>query len=764
MTVMGAFLMKQPLRNGLGWLLLLLLSIGQPLMAQSNGVSDSRYAVLTRGVNISRWFWLNDDRSDFYYQTYISDAQLAEIRATGFNHVRLPIDPAYLIEVSTLRVLPDPQMVDHIEQAIQRILAQDLAVIVDLHPLDDFKAQLMTDTGLQAAFEQLWEQLARRFSPLNPERVFLEVMNEPAPEDGSIWPPLQERFVNAMRRGAPQHTLIVGGVNFNSIDGLLALPLLSDRNLIYNFHFYDPFIFTHQGAFWLPTVGAVYNLPYPSTGGRCGTLPDFFNEQANQDAGWYCNNETWDFSRIETRIQQAAVWAQQNGVRITANEFGVYPSVSPPADRLQWFRDTRTILERYNIGWTVWGYDDIFGLGYTPDSPVMDAEVLAALNLTPASAVAVNPSPAPSIPVTPLAESTSLPTRPPVTLSAPADLESRYALLSSGVAIASWFAYNPDTREHFQSFMSDTQLVQLRSIGFRHIRLAVAPEALLDMNNPAIPNPAVLPYLQTAIDRILAADLAVILDIHPRTDSFKANLNQLEFSAAFEHFWEGLATTFRNVAPDRLFFEVMNQPAPEMPRGWWSLQGRVVSRIRAAAPNHTIIVTASDWSSPWTLAQMIPYPDANLIYTFDFYNPFAFTHQGASFSTTTAPLYNLPYPSTGGRCGSLPDFGSAQANKAAQDYCTIAPYDAAQMETDLQPVTAWGQEQDVLLLVGAFGVHVSAPSADRLQWFQDFRQTLALNGIGWTLWDYDGEFGLQYTAASQMPNPAVLSALGLAAP
>lgn len=757
--------MKRPVLKVTGWVLFwLMMGVWQPLVAQSNVVSDTRYNMLTRGVNISRWFWLNDDRSDFYYQTYISDAQLAEIRATGFNHVRLPIDPAYLLDAATLRVLPDPQMVDHIEQAVQRILGQDLAVIVDLHPLDEFKAQLMTDTGLQAAFEQLWEQLAQRFNPFNPERVFLEVMNEPSPEDGSVWPPMQERFVAAMRRGAPEHTIIVGGVNFNSIDGLLALPLLADRNLIYNFHFYDPFIFTHQGAFWLPTVGAVYNLPYPSTGGRCGTLPDFFDSEANQDANWYCNNETWDSNRMEARIQQAADWARQHGVRITANELGVYPSVSPPADRLQWFQDTRTLFERYGIGWTVWGYDDIFGLGYTPDSPVMDAEVLAALNLSPVSEVAVNPSPAPNIPVTPLAEATSLPTSVPSTQPPPADLEARYSLLSSGVAIATWFGYSPDTREHYQSFISDAQLTQLRSVGFRHIRLAVAPEVLMDVNNPATPNPAVLPYLQTAVDRILAADLAVILDMHPRTEAFKANLNQLEFTAAFEHFWEGLGGTFRNVAPDRLFLEIMNQPAPEMPRGWWSLQGRVLSRIRSAAPQHTIIVTASDWSSPWTLAQMIPYPDSNVIYTFDFYNPFAFTHQGASFNTTTAPLYNLPYPSTGGRCGALPDFGSAQANKAAQDYCTVAPYDAAQMETDLQPVIDWGLEQEVPLLAGAFGVHVSAPEADRLQWFQDFRQTLALYGTGWTIWDYDGEFGVQYTAAAQMPNSAVLRALGLTAP
>ncbi len=349
--------------------------------AQESGVNASRVARLSKGVNVTRWFWLNNDKSDHHYDTYVSEEQAQAIRDAGFTHVRLPIEPKLFLNEQNPTQL-DEKLLKVLDYAIGRFTAHDLAVIVDIHGWeDDFKKRLMNEPAMQKAYASMWQALAEHLNYTDPEMVFFEVMNEPSPDKPADWLPLQETFVKAIRAGAPQYTIIVGGPNWNGIDGLLIMKPLDDANIIYNFHFYEPFIFTHQGATWVDDVmGSLRGIRYPSSDGRCGKMPDFKNQNANDWSNDYCNNTTWDAQVLTARIKQAADWAAQYGVPLTMNEFGVYPEVAPYSDRLQWFRDVRNAAEQFGIGWTLWGYDDGFGLGYTKENG-MDIGVLSALGM-----------------------------------------------------------------------------------------------------------------------------------------------------------------------------------------------------------------------------------------------------------------------------------------------------------------------------------------------------------------------------------------------
>jgi endoglucanase len=86
-------------------------------------------------------------------------------------------------------------------------------------------------------------------------------------------------------------------------------------------------------------------------------------------------------------IARAAHWSKTYGVPILAGEFGVYCKHAPPADRLHWFQDVRAAFERYGIGWTLWGYDDCYGLGRRLDAQghiAIDWGVVRALGLNAA--------------------------------------------------------------------------------------------------------------------------------------------------------------------------------------------------------------------------------------------------------------------------------------------------------------------------------------------------------------------------------------------
>jgi len=158
---------------------------------------------------------------------------------------------------------------------------------------------------------------------------------------------------------------------------------LHDPNVIYNFHFYEPHIFTHQGATW----GAYYwhwlrGLKYPSSPENAEMVAPLVPDEVDRLQMIRYGRDHWGADRIESEIKQAAAWAQRRGVPLVCNEFGVYRAYSDPEDRDAWIHDVRTALERNGIGWTMWDYSGSFGVVTKKDGKtVADDGVLRALGL-----------------------------------------------------------------------------------------------------------------------------------------------------------------------------------------------------------------------------------------------------------------------------------------------------------------------------------------------------------------------------------------------
>ncbi len=135
------------------------------------------------------------------------------------------------------------------------------------------------------------------------------------------------------------------------------MPRLGDGNVIYNFHFYDPHEFTHQGAGWgAPWWSYTHDIPYPATESSMAELVKQVPDLANRytlERYWL---DHWDAHRIRLLIDEAAYWAKTNNVPLICNEFGAYRVHTDPASRMNWLRDVRTALEADGIGWTMWDY------------------------------------------------------------------------------------------------------------------------------------------------------------------------------------------------------------------------------------------------------------------------------------------------------------------------------------------------------------------------------------------------------------------------
>ena len=342
-------------------------------------VPASRLARLRHGINLSHWFAQSADYSRAHLESHTTAADIALIRKLGFDHVRLTLEPAPLFNGDDPGK-PNVEHLKYLDNALDMILAQGLAVIVDIHPSDDFKTRLNSNDRQIEAFGKFWRALAQHLSTRDPERVFLEVINEPMAEDGYRWFGMQGKLISAIRAGAPQHTIIASGHRWSGLAELLFMQPYADRNIIYNFHFYEPFAFTHQGATWAgPNPPFYKNIPYPSSPESVSKVLDTVqNESARNDLLRY-GEERWNAARIDREIGMAAAWAAKYRVPLTCNEFGTFRNFAPPADRAAWIKDMRTALEKHGIGWTMWDYAGGFGVvnkqnGHaTPDEEVVKA-------------------------------------------------------------------------------------------------------------------------------------------------------------------------------------------------------------------------------------------------------------------------------------------------------------------------------------------------------------------------------------------------------
>ena len=360
-----------------------------PALSASEAFAASPAAVslpaLRRGINLTHWF-------EYERGQAVSAAEMVVLRQRGMDHVRIPVDPVacgWRMEVSgAVPFLPT------LRTAIEQALAASLDVVVDLHLEPSDKQKVESRPELERHLLTLWSVLSRELGRLPAEHVVFELLNEPQYYgwQASRWPVLQQRLLQTVRANAPRNLVLLSGNEGGSLKGLRSLPLVSDAAVAYVFHYYDPFLFTHQGAHWLDTR-------YTTAGLRNGVrYPAAFQIQrpaalsrphprAEQEMASYVK-EDWGPQRVRKDMDGAGGFARSEGVRLVCNEFGAIRANVDSASRYRWMADVRNALEANGIGWTLWDYTDIFGI--TAESSqsnrvgnrTIELDALQALGLT----------------------------------------------------------------------------------------------------------------------------------------------------------------------------------------------------------------------------------------------------------------------------------------------------------------------------------------------------------------------------------------------
>lgn len=361
----------------------------------------------------------------------VSDTQFAHelqtLRRIGFGFVRFAVDPGPFLQFQDeRRNRADRILIDR----VTLILASGLAVIVDFHPSDmhpDYTAQRLTAGAASPAFQsylRLVERTARLLGALHSNKIALELMNEP-PLPQAEWQPMLELAYAAARRGSGNLTLVLEGGHEAAAAALMAMntaPFSADPEVIYSFHYYDPYQFTHQGASWNP-ARYLADVPYPA---RARPLDDSLKATAAliaaadlsaperalayQDAQARLEDyRASDFNgvTIAADFARVASWAKSHGIatdHVLLGEFGAnwtarQRSGDGTAERAQWFHDVSQAAAANGFGWAVWAYrGGGFGLAQSDSTDAIEPRVADALGLHSGTAhrtevVPVSPAP-----------------------------------------------------------------------------------------------------------------------------------------------------------------------------------------------------------------------------------------------------------------------------------------------------------------------------------------------------------------------------------
>ncbi|MGX5804007.1 glycoside hydrolase family 5 protein [Bradyrhizobium sp. Arg314] len=377
-----------------------------------------------RGVNAWPWFALTRElpapRTDYDWPPFQSQrpvptpADLARLRASGLDFIRLPVDPGPFLAAEAGR---RADLMAMLSAAVEAARAADLGVIVNVqangatHYWNPDRMVSSTSAPEFARYQVFVGEVAGMLADMAPGRIALEPVNEP-PQDCSseAWPKVQAALLTAARASVQDLPLLVTGGCGSMVRGLTALdpaPLAAFEPILFTFHFYEPYLFSHQGAPWMrePVYRALNNVPWPASAGTLEKTLASVRARMAQDKersdeakrAAYAETERVlkvyfdaepDRRFIDGYLKQVGNWADRNGIapeRIIMGEFGALRTdtryrAAPNPDRARYIADVRQSAEAFGFPWAFWDLFD--GMGMMDDTTrALDPAMVEALGL-----------------------------------------------------------------------------------------------------------------------------------------------------------------------------------------------------------------------------------------------------------------------------------------------------------------------------------------------------------------------------------------------
>ena len=279
--------------------------------------------------------------------------KLNQIAKQGFKTVRLPVafDLFVYPESSTLQ----PQLLTKLKEIYYTCYNLKLHLIITYH-YGIFDDNSLYNEEINHV-SWIWKQVQQTFKGHGYEYLFFELYNEPT-MGAYRWKLTAEKLINYIRGEDPNRIYIIGGTNYNGLNDLIELGKLRDEKLLYAFHFYEPYIFTHQGADWTNDKTYMKGFPYPYKRRKMPPMSkDAIGTSVEKDFTKYTYEGTRQY--LSDRMNQIANFCAKNNMQVICTEAGVI-DVADKDSRANYLKDITMSAYQYRIPVMLWDYDQRF--------------------------------------------------------------------------------------------------------------------------------------------------------------------------------------------------------------------------------------------------------------------------------------------------------------------------------------------------------------------------------------------------------------------
>jgi aryl-phospho-beta-D-glucosidase BglC (GH1 family) len=235
--------------------------------------------------------------------------------------------------------------------------------------------------------------------------------------------------------------------------------------------------------------------------------------------------------------------------------------------------------------------------------------------------------------------------------------------------------------------------------GFQVVRVPVRWDLHTDGMPPYKITEAWLNRVEEVVDWGLKRNLFVIVNAH-HEEWIKSNYSQANRDR-FDSIWSQISVRFRN-KPEKLLFEIINEPYGLTKAQNDDLHKRVLSVIRKTNPTRIVIFQGHNWGGSDELITAAIPDDPYLMGSFHSYDPYLFGLEGQ------------------GTWGS------------ANDY--------AELTAKFTKVKTWSDQTKIPVLLGEFGAIASADYNSRMKHYKAYVDLVRKNGFSGCAWDDGGNF------------------------
>lgn len=344
-----------------------------------------------------------------------------------------------------------------------------------------------------------------------------------------------------------------------------------------------------------------------------------------------------------------------------------------------------------------------------------------------------------------------------ITISTPLQ-EKAMKYLDKGVNFTNWLE-EADGKFTGKFELGENDVKILSENGFKALRLPIDLDLYVDNRAEYLAdttgtvklqmNDSIYIVLDSFVNWTKRYGMSLTIDYHEYDNSYNVTTStDAKYLAMMANVWKAVAAHYASNEREDLFFELLNEPDMKdgkVTQANWTIAAQgMIDSIRTVDTKHTIIFGDAQWYSIALLAKRTPFTDDNIIYAVHSYEPYIFTHQGASW-TEASSIKNLPFPYDTTKWSVYSsDFG-VNASTASWIKSAVKNYyktgSKGYILNQIYTAKKWAVENQVPIIINEFGAYnVASTAEDRLNYLTAVRESCDSLQVPWQHWGYTGGF------------------------